>query len=393
MIKKHYKNVKTIKKNTQLMDYYFMGKYHFSPYMACEHGCIYCDGRAEKYYVEGDFEKDIVIRRNLPDLLAQKLPSYREKGTFLIGSGISDPYQPIEAEEGLMRACLSHLSETDFSVSIMTKSTLALRDLDLLDTINQRSRCLLMVSLVFPTDEYRQIFEPRASTVEARLEMIKQFKARGIPVCVLAMPLLPGISDDMASVNLLFDKLKALKVDVVMPGGLTLRPGKQKDYFLDTIESHFPELLSTYQKIYKGNYPSGSPENWYVGKTMPAIYEALTQREIPTFVPHYVYKNAYPKYDELFILLKHMKKLYQYRDVSIEPLKRADSAYRKWYTTHKAVFNRKRSMTQEALEQELWYALNDPLSSVLSGNPKLTNFMKNAVFDAGIFNYTTLKLE
>ncbi|OCL26640.1 hypothetical protein U472_11715 [Orenia metallireducens] len=69
IIRKHYKSLKAISKNTKLVHTYFPRKYNFSPYQACQHRCKYCDGRADKYYVEGDFERDIVIRDNLPQLL------------------------------------------------------------------------------------------------------------------------------------------------------------------------------------------------------------------------------------------------------------------------------------------------------------------------------------
>jgi DNA repair photolyase len=392
MINKHYKDLKNIKKNTKQMDYYFMGKYHFSPYMACEHGCIYCDGRAEKYYVEGDFDQDIVIRRNLPELLKSKIPSYRENGTFLIGSGISDPYQPVESEEGIMKSCLSILSDTQHGISIMTKSDLILRDLDLIDKINQQSKALLMVSLVYPTDDHRKIFEPLASSVEKRLEMIQQFKARNIPVCVLAMPLLPRISDDPISVNNLFDKLSSLKVDAVMPGSLTLRPGRQKEHYLNTIKSSYPELLDFYQELYKNNSYSGSPEKWYVNKTLPMVYTALKERNLPTLLPHSIYKGSYPKYDELYFLLKHMKLLYRYNNVSIEPLKRAESSYSNWYIKNRSLFNRRRSMTQEEFEHLLWSELDNTYPTILNGNRKLTNFVKQAIFEDQTFDYIKLKL-
>ena len=393
MIRKHYRDIKSIGKTTKLMDHWFMGKYHFSPYMACEHACIYCDGRAEKYYVEGEFERDIVIRRNLPQVLEKKWPTFREKGTFLIGSGISDPYQSVEAKEGLMRACLTQLARTGFAVWVMTKSDLVLRDLDLLETINGRSRCLLMVSLVFPDDEPRRVFEPGASTVEARLGMIRQFKARQIPVCVLAMPLLPGIADGPGSINLLFDKLKALDVDVIMPGGLTLRPGRQKEAYLKVMETHYPGLLSATRHIYRGEYPSGSPEPAYTQTIQPPVVQALAQKQIPRWVPHRIYKNCYPKYDELYILLKHLKELYGSAGASMESLEKADAAYGAWYLEQRTLFNRKRSMTQADLEQKLSQELRTSASPVLGGNTRLTQFMKEAIFGEAVFDYTRLKWE
>jgi len=392
MIEKHFIDLKNIRKNTQLMDYYFMGRYSFSPYFACEHACKYCDGRAERYYVEGNFEKDIVIRKNIPDLLKTKLPTYREQGTVLIGSGVSDPYQPVEKELELMKQSLECLKDYSFPVSVMTKSTLALRDIDLFDAINQKSGALLMVSLVYPNDTYRQIFEPFASSVPARLDMIRQFKERGIPVYVLAMPLLPGISDDKASVTDLMTQLKQLNVDAVMPGSLTLRPGKQKEVYFETIDKHYPELLPLYQKIYSGNYPSGSPERWYTGKVMPSVYNILKELQLPTFLPHRIYKGQYPKYDEVYFLLKHMKQLYKYAHVDITALEYAERIYVKWYKEQRKTFNRKRSMTQEDFEALLWSEINHPASPILGFNKKLTDFIKEAVFGDQLFDYTKLKL-
>jgi CheY-like chemotaxis protein len=261
-----------------------------------------------------------------------------------------------------------------------------------IDKINQQSKALLMVSLVYPTDDHRKIFEPLASSVEKRLEMIQQFKARNIPVCVLAMPLLPRISDDPISVNNLFDKLSSLKVDAVMPGSLTLRPGRQKEHYLNTIKSSYPELLDFYQELYKNNSYSGSPEKWYVNKTLPMVYTALKERNLPTLLPHSIYKGSYPKYDELYFLLKHMKLLYRYNNVSIEPLKRAESSYSNWYIKNRSLFNRRRSMTQEEFEHLLWSELDNTYPTILNGNRKLTNFVKQAIFEDQTFDYIKLKL-
>jgi len=392
MIQKYYKPLKSIKKQTKFMDYYFMGKYSFSPYMACQHACKYCDGRAEKYYVEGDFEKDICIRSNVADLLDQMLGKTREIGTVLIGSGVSDPYQPVESSEGLMTDALHVILKHGFPVSVMTKSTLAMRDIDLYEAINNKTRALLMVSMVYANDKHRKIFEPYASTIDSRFKMIQAFKERGIPVCVLAMPLLPGISDSMEDVKELFDSLKALDVDVIMPGGLTLRPGTQKNTYMDIITEHYPELDSLYKKIYAGNYPSGSPERWYTSTIMPPIYDYLSRLQIPSYLPHKIYKGSYPKYDEIYFLLKHMKSLYKYRQIDIKPLKTADENYKKWYSNEKAIFNRKRSMTQEDLENILRQELYKENTLLLNGNKKLIAFMKEAVFGPKVFDYGTLKL-
>jgi len=128
-IEKHYLELKSIKKNSKLVDTLFPGKYRLSPYQACQHACKYCDGRAEKYYVEGDFEKDIIIKRNLPELLEMELRKIKERGTVAINSGTSDSYQPVENEEKIMRRVAEILLKYKLPASIMTKSSLIMRDI------------------------------------------------------------------------------------------------------------------------------------------------------------------------------------------------------------------------------------------------------------------------
>ena len=140
--------------------------------MACQHGCLYCDGRAEKYYVEGEFDRDIIIRSNLPEVLERELPKLREKGFVSIGSGVSDAYQPVEEQEKLMQKCAEILVQHPFPVTVLTKSALILRDIDLWTKVHERSGFMLVVSLAFADDELRSTFEPGAGTIEQRLTML-----------------------------------------------------------------------------------------------------------------------------------------------------------------------------------------------------------------------------
>ncbi|MCD1653803.1 hypothetical protein K7J14_03700 [Treponema zuelzerae] len=106
-----------------------------APYRGCAHGCIYCDGRAEKYYVEGDFARDISVRENLPEIIARDVSAgvgAREFGAICIGSGVTDVYQGVEAELGLTRKTLEILSETGLPLVILTKSDLIQRDFDVI---------------------------------------------------------------------------------------------------------------------------------------------------------------------------------------------------------------------------------------------------------------------
>ncbi len=386
----HYRQPKKLIRKSNFSDPYFVSKYAFSPYMACSHACKYCDGRAEKYYVEGDFETDIVVRQNIPELLEQELPKLRENGTIIIGSGISDPYQNIEEREQLMRASLQIMIEHSFSVSVMTKSHLILRDLDLIKQIHQQSGFCLMVSLTFTDDEERKVFEPGASSVEERLAMIQKFKQNGIPIGVLTMPFIPFISATEPNIEKLFRKLKDLQVDFIMPGDLTLRPGRQKETFLKIIQQQYPELNSRFESLYRENKVSGAPLSSYSKNIYAQCEQLLGKLGITPEIPHAIYQGKFPLYDEAFILLHHMKNLYHRKGIDILPLKRELAALTDWLKVQKPIFNRKRSWNQDCLEKEFIAALEDNNKPLIK-NEKLNSFLRKILKDKKIFDYRTLK--
>ena len=255
----HDRTVKTVLRKSRLVDPWFVGKYSFSPYQACAHGCTYCDGRAERYWVDGEFDRDIVVRRNAADVLAREVPKLRERGIVFVGSGISDAYQPPEADERIMPACGRVLADHRLPVTILTKSSLIARDLDLWSEVNVAAGFVLMVSLVTLDDGLRAIVEPGASPVEARLETLRAFKARGCGVGAAAMPLLPFLTDSDAQLDALALALGQVGVDFVLVGGLTLRPGRQKTAFFDTLRRSFADLLPHYERLYGEDRPSGAP--------------------------------------------------------------------------------------------------------------------------------------
>jgi DNA repair photolyase len=257
-INRHYRDVKRALRKGLLVNGFNLGKYGFSPYAACSHACTYCDGRAEKYFVEGDFGTDIVIRRNLPEVLDAEFAKLREPGIVSIGSGISDPYQPVEADEHIMERCARLIAKHGYAATLLTKSALILRDIDIWKEVHAKRGFILMLSLVFTNDAERRLFEPAAGSAEERLEVVRQFRAAGIPVCILAMPLLPYIADTDEKAGMLFNTLARLGVNSIVPGGLTLRPGRQKELYLDVIREHYPHLHAPYEKLYDENRPSGA---------------------------------------------------------------------------------------------------------------------------------------
>src|SRR5512135_2361489 len=130
-VTKHYIDVRNVLTRSDLAQPFIPSKARFSPYRACEHACKYCDGRAEKYYVEGDFECDVVVRRNVPERLTQELEKLREPTIVSIGSGVSDPYQPVERSEMLMARSGAILESMSIPATVLTKSSLPMRDIDI----------------------------------------------------------------------------------------------------------------------------------------------------------------------------------------------------------------------------------------------------------------------
>jgi DNA repair photolyase len=375
----HEREVRAVLRRQRFSEPFLAAKYRLSPYSACEHGCVYCDGRAERYYVEGEFDRDIVVRTNAAEVLAAEIPRVREKGVISIGSGITDAYQPVEGRLGLTRRCAEVLAGGDHAAALLTKSALAARDLDLWAAVNARGGFLLLVSLVFADDGPRRIFEPRASTVAARLELLRAFKQRGCAVGVLAMPLLPFVSDSDESVEALLDALAAVPVDFVIPGGLTLR-------------RDLPALLPQVEALYAGCRASGAPLAAYSRDLASRCAAALDARGLPGLVPHAVYRGRMQVYDELNVLLLHMEEIYGRRGVDTAALRAARRRYLEWLTPRKAEVDRRRSLRHDAVDEEL-HALcaSRELASVL-GNDRLAAFVRDVVLEQRAFDYVEARL-
>lgn len=391
----HPRDVKTALRRGNLSGSFVVGKYSFSPYMACQHGCAYCDGRAERYWVDGDFGRDIVVRRNLPDLLEKESAKLRERGFISIGSGISDAYQPIERRERIMERCAAILAQSDHPVSLMTKSSLALRDIDAWAEVNRRTRFMLIVSLTHSDDTTRRTFEPLASSVSERLEVLRAFKAAGCATGVLAMPFLPGVTDTDENLSSLYDLLREVGVDWVMPGGLTLRPGRQKQFYVGVLTRHYPALVPLYDDLYRENRQSGAPLGSY--------NEALNFRsrihndrvQIPPVVPHRIYQGQLHLYDEVNVLLHHMVELYTARGTNTGRLKTGLRGYMEWLGGRKTHYNRRRSWRYEDLDAELTdlcRGIGEPSLAGVVRNDRLADFVSQVALDRKTFDYVELAL-
>jgi len=170
-----------------------------NPYRGCEHGCIYCFARPTHAYMglsAGlDFEARLFAKPDAPRLLERELskPGYKAK-TIAIGTN-TDPYQPVEKEWRIMRQILEVLAAANHPVSIVTKSALVMRDIDLLGKMAEKGLARVALSVTTLDRRLARLMEPRASTPSRRLEAIRALSDAGIPTSVMAAPMIPALND------------------------------------------------------------------------------------------------------------------------------------------------------------------------------------------------------
>ena len=222
-------------------------------YRGCTHGCIYCDARSTCYQMDHAFE-DIAVKVNAPELLEQALRRKRKK--CMIGTGaMSDPYLHAEEELGLTRRCLELIDEYGFGVAIQTKSDRILRDLDLLKSINRKTKCVVQITLTTYDEELCRILEPNVCTTAKRIEVLNSLKEEGIPAIVWMTPILPFINDTEENImGLLRECRKADVYGIITFGiGVTLRDG-DRQYFYKNLDEYFPGMKEKYIKTYGDAY-------------------------------------------------------------------------------------------------------------------------------------------
>lgn len=222
-------------------------------YRGCQHNCIYCDSRSLCYGMKHDFE-DIEVKQNAPFLLEKALKSKRRK--CMIGTGaMSDPYIPLERELKLTRQCIEIIDRYGFGATVLTKSSDVLRDLDLLTSINIKSKSVLQMTLTTYDEALCHIIEPNVSSTKERFEALKIFRDNGIPTVVWLDPFLPFINDTEENIKGLLDYCVKAKVKgiICFDIGLTLRNGN-REYFYRQLDRHFPNLKNKYIRTYGNSY-------------------------------------------------------------------------------------------------------------------------------------------
>lgn len=228
-------------------------------YRGCTHGCIYCDSRSEVYGMNHKFE-DIEVKRNSLELLKKEL---LKRPPAMIGTGaMTDPYIPLESRLEYVRKSLKLIYRYGFGFTCITKSDLILRDLDLLEKINEKSRAVVQMTITTADDGLCKVIEPNVCPTSRRVEVLKTLDEVGIPTVVWLCPILPYINDTEENINSILDYC----IDTNVRGifcfqmGLTLRKGN-REYFYRNLDKHFPGLKETYIEEFGNDYEIPSPNN------------------------------------------------------------------------------------------------------------------------------------
>jgi DNA repair photolyase len=222
-------------------------------YRGCSHGCIYCDSRSHCYNMQHDFE-DIEVKINAPSLLEDALRRKRNK--CMIGTGsMCDPYLHLERELELTKTCFELIERYGCGLTMITKSDLILRDLDLLKRINDKTKCVVQMTLTTYDEDLCKILEPNVCSTIRRFEVLNILKENGIPTVVWLSPILPFINDTEENLRGLLEYcIEAGVYGIICFGfGVTLRDG-DREYFYKKLDEHFPGLKEKYIRKYGNAY-------------------------------------------------------------------------------------------------------------------------------------------
>lgn len=278
---------RTLLSKPHVADSWFHMNRSLNAYRGCEHGCVYCDGNSEYYHVD-NFYSHIRVKKNASDVLSKELKklgftSMSELETetlwsfldeedakrmaekvprkLVIGAcgGVSDGFQQAEREHKVTHRILETLLDFRMPVFILTKSDLVIEYLDLLKEINDVAFVNVVFTITLADDEIQKIFEPKASTSSERFAALKEVRKAGLYGGVMATPIIPTIGDNPENMTQLAQEAKRAIGEFIQFGGMTLKPGRQKDYFMRVIRHRFPDNYDPIEKIYENNNTYGQP--------------------------------------------------------------------------------------------------------------------------------------
>jgi DNA repair photolyase len=244
-------------------------RWTINPYRGCSHACVYCFARPTHKYLDfnagRDFEREIVVKVNAPEVLRAELARASWKGEHVALGTNTDPYQWVEGRYRLMQGIWEAMRDAANPCSVLTKSPLLLRDLPLMRQINERASFSAMLSIPTLDEKAWRATEPHTPHPRARLEAVAELNRAGISTGVLIAPLMPGINDAPEQIEPLLER--AIEAGATSLGGVALHlRGGVREVFMDWLQAQRPELVPRYEDLYgRHAYASGDERKRLAG--------------------------------------------------------------------------------------------------------------------------------
>ncbi len=220
-------------------------------YRGCQHGCEYCYAMySHEYLGSNNFCDEIFVKENIVEELEKELKSDRWKREVINIGGVTDSYQPAEAKYKLMPEILKLLIKYKTPAIISTKSSLVLRDYDLIDELSRITYINIAATITTMDEELRSLLEPGADSSENRFHMLSEFRKTNASIGLHLMPIIPYITDSYENLDAILSNAAKVKVDYALPGTLYLR-GSTRKCFFEFIENRMPDKFELLKSLYK----------------------------------------------------------------------------------------------------------------------------------------------
>ncbi|MCY0904760.1 Rv2578c family radical SAM protein [Arthrobacter sp. H14-L1] len=241
-----------------------------NPYRGCSHACVYCFARKSHTYLDFDagmdFDSQVVVKINAGEVLRRELAKSTWCRQHVALGTNTDPYQRAEGRYKLMPNIINALTDSGTPFSILTKGTLLGRDTPLLKAAGQQVPIGMGISLALTDEALAHTLEPGTPSPRARLALISRLREAGLPCGVMAMPIIPWLTDSDQALDTLFGALAKAGATGVSAGALYLRPGT-REWFMQWLAREHPALVGRYRRLYAtGSYAHKDYRQWLAGR-------------------------------------------------------------------------------------------------------------------------------